>query len=150
MDENSEIYIYLGKKENNHYFLHKINNDIKFSLNISQKIYNVMIAHKHIFEETDNVFILEVTDNFNYYLMSAIQHEDNIGKKIYTCHDFNCLKIKEMFNIDREKTLVIKYDYGVEAFFWYELDIDLIAMVWLGEEELKCYSVSNSITKKKI
>ena len=150
MDENSEIYIYLGKNENNHYFLHKIHYPNHFNLEISQQIYNVLIAHKYIFDENENVFIMEITENFEYYLMTTVQHEEKKEIITYTKENFKNLDIYEMFNLQKEKTLVIKYVYEVGAFFWYELDIDLMAIVWLGEEKLKCYSVSNNITKKKI
>ena len=89
MELQLEIYINIGNIENNLYYLHVINNEHKFSYDISKQIYNVLISCAEVRDPNESVIIIEITPEFPFFSVIVISHENNPNKKQYTKHDFD-------------------------------------------------------------
>ena len=136
-----EIYINIGNIENNLYYLHVINNEHKFSYDISKQIYNVLISCAEVRDPNESVIIIEITPDFPFFSVIVISHDNNPNKKQYTKHDFDLEYIFQNIHKVHNKN-TIKYDYETKAYFLFVEDYDIYTFNY------PCYSVTHHITNK--
>jgi len=121
MEDNCEMYIYLGFSNNTYFFKHYIYNKNKFNNEISRQIYNILIKDKFIQDHNENVIIYEF-DNETCNIIS-IQHRN---KKNISRYDNNNLELyfRRLENINRKDNDIyaIKYDYEKKIYLSYVLD----------------------------
>ena len=83
--DDSEQYIFLGKKGNTHFWLHTVNST-NFNEEISYQIYNVMINEKMIQSYSEDVVIYEFSLN-KPPLGIIITHDKNELETIYPVNE---------------------------------------------------------------
>jgi hypothetical protein len=156
MEDNSEIYSFLGLQFDTYFFIHTIFNE-NFSDEISHQIYNVLINHNQITQPYENVIIYE----FNLYkgLCNAIciQHTTN-QKHIKFDKDNLENFFPTLIKADRNDLYTIKYDYDTKAYMNYHISDTTITKDTLDENlkengdipKLQINKIYNVLTSKPI
>ena len=120
MNENTdELYIYLGNKDNIHFFAHSINN-ISYKDNISLLIYDILVDKYVIESYNDKIIIFEIIRCNKELNVIIIDHFK--GKAIL----FDKLNLenylKSILQTHEKINFVISYDYNTNEHNLYELD----------------------------
>ena len=118
--DNSELYIYLGKQLDAYFFIHTIH-DSNFNNEISYQIYNVMINEQMILNLNEIVIIYEFDPYNNICNVIRIQHLLNpyhiqIYKNNLEKNFLNLITAK------RDDIFIIKYDYINKCYLSYEIN----------------------------
>ena len=128
--DDSEQYIFLGKKGNTYFWLHTVNST-NFNEEISYQIYNVMINEKMIQSYSDDIVIFEFSLN-KPPLGIIITHDKNELGTIYPVNE-----LKKVFGYlteaDRSEMFVVKYDYTKKCYLSYEFPGNTINKINIDE-----------------
>ncbi len=121
IENNSEIYIYLGFYNNTYFFKHHIYNKNEFKNEISRQLYNILIKDKFIHDHNENVIIYEF-DNEECNLIS-IQHRNKNNISKYNNYNLE-LFFRRLVNANKKDNDIyaIKYDYEKKVYLSYVLD----------------------------
>ena len=138
--DDSEQYIFLGKKGNTYFWLHSVIN-AEFTEEISYQIYNAMINEKMIQSHSEEIVIYEFIKDKSPRVI-IITHDKN---KIETIYPDNVLKevFEELTEADRSEMFVIRYNYIKKCYLSYNFPGGYIKKMDMDESvKLDIHNVS--------
>jgi hypothetical protein len=152
MEDNSEIYIFLGFQLNTSFFVHTIGDNENFKGEISHQIYNVMMNNRQIIEQNENVIIYEFNNITKSCNVIKITHSKNLSNNIIdkdNLEDFFPVLIKAF----RDDIFAIKYDYTTKGYYSYSIDdnkiiTNLMESIKIPNEKLYIEKIYDVITTK--
>ena len=122
MEDNRELYMYLGNQLNTFFFMHTITNKLDYNINISGQLYGMLIQEKMIVDCEENVIIYDFNPFEREYLEIIIIQHGN--KKKYLQFDTDSIStfLNVLLHAPRDELYVITYDYKKKVYLSYLIE----------------------------
>ena len=118
--ENSEIYAWLGKMLNTHFFIHTVSSE-QWDENISLGLYNCLMHNKFITSSDENIVIYTVNKNNGQVKCIAVSHQLFEDKFKVDANNLGEI-FPHILKQERNDLVAIQYFYDNPRYSLFELD----------------------------
>lgn len=122
--EDSEMYVWLGKMLNTHFFIHTVSSE-QWSENISLGLYNCLIHNKFITSPEENIIIFTI-NKINGQIKCIVVSHETIAEKIRVDSDNLENIFPILFKHERSNLIAIQYYYDNPRYSYYELADNIV------------------------